>query len=134
MLSDERDLVRMRDGVRRLSRARLHAGVRPSISTRVEYGSTQTVRSTTSAPTREELDDWLFAEVRRRAARQRHLPHGRAPTTRASVVDPRLPRDRLDGPARDRRLDHARVPRANTHLTTVMIAEHMADALKRSGR
>ena len=59
MLSDERDLVRMRDGVRRLRELGRHDSVR-SITTRVEYGSTG--RSIEEDLTPAELEDWLFAE------------------------------------------------------------------------
>ena len=79
---------------------------------------------------RAELDDWLFAEC---SDAQHASGTCRMGAARRSALGrrSRLPRDRLYGPAGDRRLGHAEVVRANTHLTTVMIAEKMADKLRR---
>ncbi len=73
MLSDERDLVRMRDGVRRLREICLHAGV-SAVAHRAEYGLSGRVDG--GGAGRRRAGRLAVRRVRRRAARQRHLPHG----------------------------------------------------------
>ncbi len=126
MLSDERDLVRMRDGVRRLRALGRHESVR-AITTRVDYGSTG--RSIEEELTPSELDDWLFAECSDAQHASGTCRMG-ARNDKTSVVDPDC---RVIGVSGLRVIDASVMPevvRANTHLTTVMIAERMADRLK----
>ena len=126
MLSDERDLVRMRDGVRRLRELGLHESVR-AIATRVEYGSTG--RSIEEELTPAELDDWLFAECSDAQHASGTCRMG-ARDDMKSVVDPEC---RVIGCTGLRVIDASVMPevvRANTHLTTVMMAEKMADRLR----
>ena len=126
MLDDERDLVRMRDGVRRLCEIGRHEGVR-AIATRVEYGSTG--RSIEEPLEGEQLDDWMFAECSDAQHASGTCRMGK-PDAESSVVDPQC---RVLGCTGLRVIDASIMPevvRANTHLTTVMIAEKMADAIK----
>lgn len=129
MLSDERDLVRMRDGVRRLREVGRHESVR-AITTRVEYGSTG--RSIEEELTPREVDDWMFDECSDAQHASGTCRMG-ARDDRTSVVDPDC---RVIGVSGLRVIDASVMPevvRANTHLTTVMIAEKMADRLKAGG-
>ena len=126
MLSDERDLVRMRDGVRRLRDLGRHDSMR-AIANRVEYGSTGRSIEEELSPT--ELDDWLFAECSDAQHASGTCRMG-ARDDATSVVDPDC---RVIGCSGLRVIDASIMPevvRANTHLTTVMIAEKMADRLK----
>jgi 5-(hydroxymethyl)furfural/furfural oxidase len=126
MLSDERDLVRMRDGVRRLRELGRHESVH-AITTRVDYGSTG--RSIEEELTPRELDDWLFAECSDAQHASGTCRMG-ARHDKTSVVDPDC---RVIGVSGLRVIDASVMPevvRANTHLTTVMIAEKMAERLK----
>jgi choline dehydrogenase len=126
MLSDERDLVRMRDGVRRLCEIGRHAGLR-AISTGVEYGGSG--RSIEEPLEGTALDDWMFAECSDAQHASGTCRMGAADDP-ASVVDPAC---RLIGCTGLRVIDASIMPevvRANTHLTVVMIAEKMAAALK----
>jgi choline dehydrogenase len=127
MLSDERDLIRMQDGVRRLRALGLHDSVR-AIATRVDYGSTG--RSIDEVLSAAELDDWLFVECSDAQHASGTCRMG-ARDDRRSVVDPDC---RVIGCSGLRVIDASIMPevvRANTHLTTVMIAEKMADRLRR---
>ena len=128
MLSHDSDLLRMRDGVRRLREICLHDGVR-AVATRVEYGTTR--RSIDQALSPTELDDWMFAECSDAQHASGTCRMGAADDPR-SVVDPDC---RVIGCSGLRVIDASVMPtvvRANTHLTTVMIAEKMADHLKQS--
>jgi 5-(hydroxymethyl)furfural/furfural oxidase len=127
MLSDERDLVRMRDGVRRLCAVGRQDGVR-SIATRVEYGISG--RSIEDELTGVDLDDWMMSECSDAQHASGTCRMGPKDDPR-SVVDPAC---RVIGCTGLRVIDASVMPevvRANTHLTTVMIAEKMADTLKR---
>jgi choline dehydrogenase len=126
MLSNESDLIRMRDGVQRLRALSLHPEV-AAISTRAEYGSSG--RSMTDELSGRELDDWMFAECSDAQHATGTCRMGAADDPR-SVVDPDC---RVTGVTGLRVIDASVMPtvvRANTHFTTVMIAEKMADALK----
>jgi choline dehydrogenase len=126
MLSDERDLVRMRDGVRRLREICLDAGVR-KVAHRAEYGLTG--RSMEEVLNDADLDDWLFAECGDAQHASGTCRMG-APDDSRTVVDPEC---RVLGCSGLRVIDASimpEVPRANTHLTTVAIAERMADRLR----
>jgi 5-(hydroxymethyl)furfural/furfural oxidase len=126
MLSNESDLVRLRDGVLRMRNICRHPAVQ-EISTRVEYGSTG--RSIEEPFDPQELDDWMFAECYDAQHASGTCRMGAADDPR-SVVDPEC---RVIGCTGLRVIDASVMPtvvRANTHFTTVMIAEKMADALK----
>jgi choline dehydrogenase len=126
MLSDERDLIRLRDGVRRLREICLQDGVR-AVAERAEYGTTG--RSMDDEMSAAELDDWLFAECSDAQHASGTCRMGAADDPRA-VVDPRC---RVIGCTGLRVIDASVMPevvRANTHLTTVAMAERMADVLR----
>jgi choline dehydrogenase len=126
MLSDSRDLVRMRDGVHRLREICLQPDV-TAIAHRVDYGTTG--RSMDQPFSDAELDDWLFAECSDAQHASGTCRMG-APDDPRSVVDPDC---RVLGTTGLRVIDASimpEVPRANTHLTTVAIAERMAARLK----
>jgi len=129
MLSHDSDLIRMRDGVRRLRDICRHPDVQ-EISTRAEYGSTG--RSIEETLTPATLDEWMFAECSDAQHASGTCRMGAADDPR-SVVDPSC---RVIGATGLRVIDASVMPtvvRANTHFTTVMIAEKMADELKRGG-
>ena len=126
MLSDERDLLRLRDGVRRLRAICLHKGV-SEIAERVEYGVSGL--SMTEELDDAALDDWLMRECSDAQHASGTCRMGAADDPR-SVVDPVC---RVIGITGLRVVDASimpEVPRANTHLTTVAIAERMADLLR----
>ncbi|CAN5922557.1 GMC family oxidoreductase N-terminal domain-containing protein [soil metagenome] len=128
MLSDDSDFLRMRDGVRRMREICRHPEI-AKIATRTEYGSTG--RSIEDEFTGQALDDWMFAECSDAQHASGTCRMGAADDPR-SVVDPD---GRVIGCTGLRVIDASLMPtvvRANTHLTTVMMAEKMADALKRS--
>ena len=130
MLSSERDLLRMRDGVRRIRDICLHPDVQ-AIATRVEYGSTG--RSIADELDGAALDDWMFSECSDAQHASGTCRMGAADDPR-SVVDPDC---RVIGCTGLRVIDASVMPtvvRANTHFTTVMIAEKMADLLHAAGR
>ena len=127
MLSHDSDLVRMRDGVQRAVAIARHQAVR-AIAGDVTYGSSG--RSIDRPFTAAELDDWMFAECSDAQHASGTCRMGAADDPR-SVVDPQC---RVIGCSGLRVIDASVMPtvvRANTHLTTVMIAEKMADALRR---
>jgi choline dehydrogenase len=129
MLSHASDLVRLRDGVLRMVEICRHAAVQ-EISTRVEYGSSG--RSIEEPFASRELEDWMFDECSDAQHASGTCRMGAADDPR-SVVDPDC---RVIGCTGLRVIDASVMPtvvRANTHFTTVMIAEKMADALKRGG-
>ncbi len=126
MLADERDLVRLRDGYKRLQRIVNHAAVQ-AITERVE--SYVTGDSPSGQPADDELDDWLL-----RNCQDTQHPVGScrmgAPDGN-NVVDPDC---RVIGCENLRVIDASIMPeivRANTHLTAVMIGEHMATRLRK---
>lgn len=128
MLSHDSDLLRMRDGVQRMREIGLHEEVR-AIASRVEYGMTG--RSIEQPFSARELEDWMFAECSDAQHASGTCRMGVADDPR-SVVDPDC---RVIGCSGLRVIDASVMPtvvRANTHLTTVMIAEKMADHLKQS--
>jgi 5-(hydroxymethyl)furfural/furfural oxidase len=127
MLSHDSDLVRLRDGVLRMREVCRHPAVQ-AISTRAEYGSSG--RSIEESFTPQELDDWMFAECSDAQHASGTCRMGAADDSH-SVVDPDC---KVIGCTGLRVIDASVMPtvvRANTHFTTVMIAEKMADALKR---
>jgi choline dehydrogenase len=129
MLSDERDLVRMRDGFQRLWRV-VH---QPSFSRIAEHlESVVTGDVMTELPEGKALDDFLLSvcgDTQHPVGTCRMGPPGHPD----SVVDPDC---RVIGVEGLRVIDASvmpEVPRANTHLTVVMIAEHMATRLRQDG-
>jgi choline dehydrogenase len=126
MLSDERDLVRLRDGIKRAWQVLQHPAFQ-AISTGVE--TLVTGEPLTALPEGEALDRWL-----RQVCGDTQHPVGTcrmgAPGDRRTVVDPDC---RVVGLEGLRVIDASVMPemvRANTHLTTVMIAEHMVPRLR----
>ena len=100
-----------------------------AIAARVDYGMTG--RSIEEPFSAQELDDWMFAECSDAQHASGTCRMGAAGDPR-SVVDPDC---RVIGCSGLRVIDASVMPtvvRANTHLTTVMIAEKMADHLKQS--
>ncbi len=126
MLSDERDLVRLRDGVRRLEAICADPAIQ-AVAERVEYGASG--RSMADTLDDAALDDWLFAECS-------DAQHASGTCRMGAAGDPRAVVDtdcRVIGCTGLRVIDASvmpEVPRANTHLTTVAIAERMADVLR----
>lgn len=126
MLSDDRDLIRMRDGFKRLFEISQHEAMQ-AISDRV-YG-TVTGETVDQIPPDDEIDHWLLNE-----ATDAQHPVGTcrmgAPNDPRTVVDPGCSVLGIDG----LRVIDASVmpenPRANIHLSTVMVAEKMADELR----
>ncbi len=126
MLSDRRDLVRMRDGVRRLFALAGHAaiaGIAEETALGDLYGAGGS--GVDSSASDEELDRWLLEEC----IDCFHI----AGTCRmgavgdpATVVDPDCRVVGVDGLRVVDASVMPEIPRANTHLTTVMIAEHVA--------
>ena len=126
MLSDERDMKRMRDGVARLRAIGISDAV-GHISTGVEYGMSG--RSLQQELVGDDLDSWIMQECSDAQHASGTCRMGAAEDP-CSVVDPYC---KVIGTTGLRVIDASimpEVPRANTHLTTVMIAEKMADAIK----
>lgn len=137
MLSDERDLARMRDGARRLFEFGNHPAFR-NIATSIELGGRGFAQTTEWAgqaadfiSDQEQLDRWMLDVVA-------DTQHGVGTCRMGSADDPRSvvdPMCRVIGVEGLRVVDGSimpEVPRANTHLTCVMIGEVMADRLRRS--
>jgi choline dehydrogenase len=125
MLSDERDLVRMRDGVRRLEDLVAHSAV-ASIAERITIDDDG--HTPADIEDQGQLDAWLLA-----TCGDTQHPVGTCrmggPGDQRSVVDPAC---RVLGLEGLRVVDASimpEVPRANTHLTCVMIGEHVAARL-----
>jgi len=130
MLGDERDLIRLRDGFKRLRQILDHDAVE-SIST----GRFTFLLDDADAgfpgndASDSEIDIWLFENCQ-----ETHHPVG---TCRMGAADD--PRSVVDTECRVIGVEGLRVidasvmpecPRANIHLTTIMIAEKMADKLR----
>lgn len=134
LLSDERDLVRMRDGARRLFQFARHPAVR-AISERISLGpgfSAGPLPSIAEITDDRALDAWLLAAVRDVYHLVGTCRMG-APDDPRSVVDPEC---RVLGVQGLRVVDGSimpDVPRANTNLTCIAIAEHMAARLRTQG-
>lgn len=130
MLSDKSDLLRMRDGVRRMREIGRQPDIQ-AIATRVEYGSSG--RSIEEPFDGKPLDDWMFAECS-------DAQHASGTCRMGAMDDPRSvvdPSCRVIGVTGLRVIDASIMPtvvRANTHFTTVMIAEKMADEIRREAR
>ncbi len=126
MLSDSRDLVRLRDGARRLFEIGRHPAVK-SISQSITL-----MRSDGLTPddvrSDRELDAWLFSTVK-------DTWHLVGTCRMGAVDDPRTVVDsdcRVLGVENLRVIDGSVMPevtRANTNLTCILIAERMADRM-----
>jgi 5-(hydroxymethyl)furfural/furfural oxidase len=126
MLSDERDLIRLRDGYRRLYQIMQHDAVQ-RISDGIESWVTGDVPDGEMAD--DDLDAWLLANCQDTQHPVGSCRMGPATDPR-SVVDPNCRVIGVDGL---RVIDASIMPdnvRANTHLTVVMIGEHMADRIR----
>jgi len=125
MLSDERDLVRLRDGYKRLHQI-VHHPIVDEISE--GYFSFVTGDFDGSLPPEDALDAWLLANCQ-------DTQHPVGSVRMGAIDDPRSVLDpdcRVIGIDGLRVIDASIMPenvRANTHLSTVMIAEHMAARL-----
>lgn len=144
LLSDERDLARMDDGVRRL----LSIGQHPAIKAIAEdvrlgnaglgvpaWGSDTTNASHSSgsreAPAGEEGQrEWLLRECTDMFHIAGTCRMGRVDDP-ASVVSPDARVIGVDGLRVADASIMPTIPRANLHLTTVMIAEHLAVAMRK---
>lgn len=130
MLSDPRDLVRMRDAMRRLSDLANHPAIR-EIANSVHLGRTlDSSKSEAEArPFAVPTDRWMLEhcfDVQHAAGTCRM---GSA-DDRNAVLDPQC---RVKGVQGLRVIDASIMPtmvRANTHLTAVMIGEHMAAKIR----
>jgi 5-(hydroxymethyl)furfural/furfural oxidase len=116
----------MRDGVMRLQEIARHPDVQ-AIATRADYGMSGRSIDEPFAP--KELEDWMFAECS-------DAQHASGTCRMGAVDDPHSvvdPECRVIGCTGLRVIDASIMPtvvRANTHFTTVMIAEKMADRLR----
>lgn len=126
MLSDERDLLRLRDGVRRLFDLTRHPALR-AITDAVHVGMNGL--GPDDFATDAQLEQCLMAECSEFWHACGTCRMGAANDSRSVVA----PDCRVIGVERLRVVDASvmpEIPRANTHLTTVMIAEHMAARIK----
>jgi choline dehydrogenase len=123
MLSDDRDIGRMCDGVRRLLELASHSAVK-SIASEASIGG---VRSERELP--QDLRPWLLQVCDT-------IGHPCGSARMGAVTDPRAV---LDSRCRVLGLESLRVadasslpstPRANNHLTCVMLAEHVAQQIE----
>ena len=129
LLSDERDLVRLRDGARRLLAVARHPVVSAIADTMVLAGTGGPIDGLDD-PKR--LDEVLLAECSDGAHPIGTCRMGPAADPR-SVVDPDCRVIGIDG----LRVADASImpenPRANTNLTCIMIGEHIAERIKSGG-
>jgi len=126
MLTDERDLVRMRDGFKRLFEVATHQAF-SAIADQI-FGSV-TGEPVVSLPLDAEIDQWLLNEITDAQHPVGTCRMGARDNSR-SVVDPSCA---VIGTQGLRVIDASVMPenpRANTHFSTVMIAEKMADELR----
>jgi choline dehydrogenase len=133
MLSDERDLIRLRDGYKRLHAFLDHPAVERLAESRFTF--LLSGADDGGLPPRDasdaEIDTWLFANCQ-----ETHHPVGTCRMGRRddprSVVDPECRVIGVDG----LRVIDASImpecPRANLHLNVVMLAEHMAAKLRQN--
>jgi choline dehydrogenase len=137
MLSDERDLTRMRDGAQRLFAVARHPAVSGICETITPGGigfamtSEDSNDSLAGLEDDDALDEWMFSIVSDTQHPVGTCRMGR-PDDAHTVVDAAC---RVLGLEGLRVIDASimpEVPRANTHLTCVMIGEVMADRLKRA--
>jgi choline dehydrogenase len=123
MLDDPSDLIRMRDGVRRLIEIARHP------ATRALGAVAAPGLDITADPSDADIDRWVLATAGDTQHATSTCPMG-GPDDRDAVVDPEC---RVVGTEGLRVIDASimpSVPRANTHLATVMIAERMAERMR----
>lgn len=124
MLSDDRDLRRMRDGVRRAINLMAHPSFR-ALGDMILAGSINNIQVLAAAPADDDLDQLALAT----ASDLQHIVgtcRMGAPGDRDTVVDPS---GRVVGVAGLRVIDASVIPacpRANTAITTIMLAEKLA--------
>jgi choline dehydrogenase len=126
LLSDDRDLVRMRDGVKRLAQLARHPAV-SRLAEAVSFESSQEPLGLEASD--EEIDTWLMTNCATTGHPCGTCRMGARDSARA-VVDPAC---RVIGVEGLRIADAAimpEVPRANNHLSCVMVAEHLAAMLR----
>ena len=132
LLSDERDLVRLRDGARRLFQIGRHPAVQ-AVSEGISLSSGVTIsinKTMDDVKDDRELDAWMRLAVRDTWHLVGTCRMG-APNDPQTVVDPHC---RVLGVEGLRVIDGSimpDVPRANTNLTCMAIAEHMATRISR---
>ena len=131
MLNDERDLIRLRDGARRLVQIANHPAVH-DITREIQVGNTgRPVAELIGAPD-QVYDDWLLADCSEAQHGAGGCCMGPVEVTDGrSVVDPD---GRVRGIADLRVADASIMPydcKANTCLTAIMIGEHIADRMKK---
>ena len=129
MLSDARDVTRMRDALRRLSAIARQPAV-ASITAGAAFADGATRLTLDDFDARADIDDWMLE-----ACGDIYHVSGTcrmgAASDAAAVVDPD---GRAIGVEGLRIADASIMPtivRANTHLTAVMIGEHIADRIRR---
>jgi 5-(hydroxymethyl)furfural/furfural oxidase len=126
MLSDERDLVRTRDGVRRLLELAAHPDV---VTIADDLRIDEQVAVLADLPQGADLDAWLLA-------RCGTICHPAGTCRMGAVEDPRSVVDsdcRVIGVDGLRVVDSSVMPtvvRANNHLSCVMVAEHVFERIK----
>ncbi len=130
MLSDPRDLIRLRDAIRRLLEFGQHPAFR-AIANSAHLGRMPDL-APGEAPAALPGDQWIMQHCF-------DVQHAAGTCRMGAVGDPRAvvdPRCRVIGVEGLRVIDASIIPemvRANTHLTAVMIGEHMAARI-RSGK
>jgi len=128
MLDDRRDVLRMRDGIKRLIQLARQPGF-DAIAELITTGAASDGLETLDSD--DAIDAWAMQNVG-------DAQHGTSSCRMGAEGDPRTvvdPQCRVLGFRGLRVIDASimpSVPCANTHLTTVMIAEYMADRLRRS--
>ena len=128
LLSDGRDLVRLRDGARRLFALAQHPAM-AAMAAQVRVGKTG--QGLADFRDDAQLDAWLRAECL-------DYVHAGGTCRMGAVDDPHAvvdPEGRVHGVEGLRVVDASimpEVPRANTHLTVVMLAEHLAERMQRA--
>lgn len=133
MLSDERDLLRLRDAARRVFAIGKHPAVQSiSDSVSLSHGVTGVTALTIDDINDDRtLDEWMMLSVRDTWHLVGTCRMG-APDDPRSVVDPEC---RVLGVTGLRVVDGSimpEVPRANTNLTCMLLGEHMAPRMLRS--
>jgi choline dehydrogenase len=131
MLSDERDRVRLGDGIRRVATLVETAAI-SNIAENVSFGTTGLSMATLATLADEELDQVLLAQAS-------DAQHASGTCRMAAYEDSRgvvNPNGTVKGIGGLRVADASIMPldcRANTHFTTMMIGEMIAMHMARSG-
>jgi 5-(hydroxymethyl)furfural/furfural oxidase len=131
MLTDERDLVRMRDGARRLWELRRHPALEGLVADVFAMATREPVLELPADP--DELDRWMTSICQESAHVSGTCRMGARDDPR-SVLDPEC---RVIGCEGLRVIDASvfpEVPRGNTQLPTLMVAQHMSARMRAAGR